>query len=233
MSGRCEAIASVALVVVAFAGCEPEEPRRDQTLYPVAGLYTPGSLLGASDPTDTPTPGAGLGDRCVPLGNAPDASAATTGMLTLRYRTRSLDGRYAPKNCTATWIETADGRYVATLEVTAALRRPGLVYWQDHACPEKLGPDVVTSATLPDHEQEHLAAWNGFDLDGQLVPDGSYVLFVEVTESDKEPGELSSFEFVKGPMGSSGAQAVDAEGPLLELWLEWAPSPGGAAGAGP
>jgi hypothetical protein len=218
--------------LLALAACDAEAPARQQTLYPTAGLYTPGSLLGASDPSDTPTPGAGLGNRCVALGT-PEGVAATTGKLTVRYKTRSLDGRYAPKNCTATWIETADERYVATIEVTAALRRPGLVYWQDHACPEKTGPDVVTSATLTDHEKEHVATWNGLDLDGKPVLDGDYVLYVEVTESDKEPGELTSFPFTRGPLPFAGPQAVDVEGPILELSLEWVPEMGGAAGAGP
>lgn len=229
---KARALLNATLLALALAGCEGEAPAQQQTLYPAAGLYTPGSLLGASDPSDTPTPGSGLGDRCVSLGT-PDNLLATMGKMTVRYMTRSLDGRYAPKNCTATWIETTDGRYVATIEVTAALRRPGLVYWQDHACTEKLGPDVVSSATLVDHDREHEVTWNGLDLDAKPVPDGDYVLFVEVTESDKEPGELSSFSFTKGPTGFAGPQPVDAEGPLLALSIEWQPDAGGAAGAAP
>jgi len=223
---------SVALAVAAAVGCQLDDPHEKPTAHPAAGLYTPGNRLGASDPTDTPSPGMGLGDRCVALGFDPDSIVATPGELTLEYTTRSLDGRYAPKNCTAAWIETEDGRYVATIEVRAALRRPGLWYWQDHACTDKTGPDVMTSATLADHERPHAALWKGLDFEGMPVPDGNYVLYVEVTESDKEPGEFASWMFVKGPAATGGPMPVDFEGPLVSASAVWAPEAEGSAGAG-
>ncbi len=222
MSARAPAL----LCLLLACGCL-EEPRVRQSAYPSAGLYTPGNRLGASDPSDTPNPAAGLGDRCVSLPGGADAGAATAGTLTLEYTTRSLEGRYAPKNCTAAWIETLDGAYVATIEIGAALRRPGLVYWQDHACVEKTGPDVVTSATLADHERPHTAFWKGFDLDELAVPDGTYVLQIEVTESDKEPGEISTFEIDKGPESYSMSLPVDVDGPLVDVSVSWMPEDAG------
>jgi len=205
------------------AACSEHE-RASSSSYPSAGLYTPGSTLGASDPTDTPTEGAGLGNRCVslPFGGTPDAGPlGAEGTLTLSYMTRSYDGRYAPKNCTAVWIETADGAYVATLELTAALRRPGLVFWQDGACTEKLGPDAVTSATLRNHDKLHEVTWTGRDFEGKSVPDGQYVLHIEITESDKEPGELNSFDITKGPMPYTMELPVALEGPLAQGTVTW------------
>jgi hypothetical protein len=227
----CSWIAAGALLaLLASAGCAMEQGAVESSAYPAAGLYTPGSALGASDPTDVmaPTTG-GLGNRCAALA----AAGGTAGKLTVQYRTQSLAGRYAPKNCSAVWIETADGRYVATLELSAALRRPGLVYFQDHACVEKLGPDVMTSATKPDHNKAHMALWNGVDFEGKPAADGGYKLFIEVTESDKEPGELSSFDFQKGAMGFATEAPVAPEGPLQQVTLTWEPAPGGSSGAAP
>jgi hypothetical protein len=210
--------------VCALCACGERE-KIEASEYPIAGLYTPGNTLGASDPTDMPAPEVGLGNRCAPLPGpaVPDASVGTEGELTLELQTQTRMGRYAPKNCSAIWIETLDGAYVATLKLTAALRRPGLVYWQDHACTEKLGPDAMTSATLKDHSRPQMAIWSGRDFDGNPVPDGMYKLYVEVTESDKEPGELEVFDLMKGPVPFSIEAPVAAEGFLVSLVLTWEP----------
>jgi hypothetical protein len=216
-------------------GCGPAARDIAPSDYPSAGLYTPGSTLGASDPTDTPMVGVGLGNRCVVPGHPADAGAgppSTAGTLQVDYTTQTQHGRYAPKNCTATWVETAAGDYVATLEIGAALRRPGLVYWQDHACTDKPGPDVVTSATLPDHTKPHKAMWSGVDFAGNPMPDGAYELFIEVTESDKEPGDFAAFELQKGPMAFSVDEPVAFDGPLQQVTVAWSPAPaGGTSGA--
>jgi hypothetical protein len=217
-------------LLLAASGCVVDSAEHTRASYPSAGLYTPGNTLGASDPTDMPQPGAGLGNRCVALPALdPAAGAPTNGTLELEYTTLSLMGRYAPKNCTAVWIETAAGQYVATIEIGAGLRRPGLVYWQDHGCTEKPGPDVVTSATLPEHEA-HAATWKGLDFEGKPVADGSYALLIEVTESDKEPGELATFPFDKGAMPYERELPVSADGPLERVAIAWELTPEGSTG---
>jgi hypothetical protein len=226
---------AITLALMLAAACGSDTAMPSPAAYPSAGLYTPGNTLGASDPTDTPVPGAGLGDRCVALPPVPDAGAGapTAGTLMVTYQTQTLHGRYAPRNCTAAWVETGDGAYVATLELTAGLRRPGLVYFQDHACTEKLGPDVITSATRTDHTKPHMAMWSGQDFAAKPVADGPYKLFIEVTESDKEPGVLSEFDFVKGAAPFDMDAPVDVDGPLVSVKLAWMPKPEGSAGAAP
>jgi len=211
-------------VAAVLASSCAEHERVAPSSHPSTGLYTPGSTLGASDPTDMPMPGAGLGNRCVSLpstGVVDGGVVGTAGELTIEYRTQTYDGRYAPKNCTAVWLETVDEAYVATLEVSAVLRRPGLVYWQDHACIEKLGPDVVTSATLRTHEKMHELTWTGVDFEGKGVPDGVYKLFIEVTETDKEPGEINVFDIMKGPMPYAMPLPVTVDGTLAEVTATW------------
>jgi hypothetical protein len=226
--------ACLAALLLSVAACDVESSNVEPSAYPTAGLYTPGSPLGASDPTDIPVEGAGLGERCNSLPALPAGVMPTKGTLEVRYTTQSLDGRYAPRNCTAVWIETMAGAYVATIELGAGLRKPGLVYFQDHACTARLGPDVVTSATLADHVKPHMAKWEGLDFEEKLVADGPYKLFIEVTESDKEPGELTEFAFDKGPTPFDMEAPVDFEGPLAQVNLKWTPmaTGGGSAGSG-
>ena len=218
---RCALGLLLAVLVPCAFGCHVDRLDVEPSAYPAAGLYTPGSALGESDPTDVPMASAGLGERCTSLPPPAMGSVTTMGTLELKYTTQSLGGRYAPRNCTAAWIETAAGQYVATIEVGAGLRRMGLVYFQDHACTERLGPDAVTTATLSDHKKPHMATWSGRDFEDKPVPDGPYQLFIEVTESDKEPGELSEFAFDKGPTPFAIDEAVDFEGPLLSVHLGW------------
>lgn len=212
------------LALLLLGGCAEHE-RLEPSSYPSTGLYTPGSTLGASDPTDMPMEGASLGNRCVSLPALPGASdggvVGSAGTLAITYMTQSYDGRFAPKNCTAVWIETVEGAYVATLEVDAALRRPGLVYWQDHACTQKLGPDAMTSATLRNHDKMHELEWTGLDFEGKAVADGPYKLFIEVTETDKEPGELNVFDISKGPMPYTMELPVALDGTLVHVTATW------------
>jgi hypothetical protein len=228
---RCLPWLARATLLAAF-GCGIDPDAEQAPLQPQPGLYTPGNLLGAGGSMEPVVEDPGLGDRCTPLAT-PTGSLLTAGTLQIEYQTQSQDGRYAPRNCTAVWIETPAMQYVATLELTAGLRRPGLVYFQDHACTSKLGPDAVTSATRTDHVKAHSAIWNAVDFNGQLVPDGPYKLFIEVTESDKEPGESFELDFSKVATPFTIDAPVDVDGPLLQLKLTWKPkgSTGGAAGS--
>jgi len=211
-------------LALALLACGIEPADRDPSAYPGAGLYTPGSAIGASDPTDTPDPTIVYSNRCVspspPAGGTP---SVTTGELAIVFTTQSIDERYAPKNCTAAWIETMDDQFVATIEISAQLRRPGLVYWQEQACTEKLGPDVVSSATKLVHG-DHDATWTGVDLNGTAMPDGDYRLYIEVTETDKSPGELDVFTFTKGPTAFPLTTAPSIGG-LSAVTGGWTPTP--------
>ena len=154
-------------------GCTVDRGAKHAFLVSNAGLHTPGARSARADPTDTPIPGGGSATLLVALPPAPAAGAPgapTAGTLTVEYDTQSLLGRYEPRNCTAVWIETAQDQYVATLEIRAGLRRPGLVYWQDHACTDKPGPDVMTSATLADHSRPHMTSWSGVDFESKQRP---------------------------------------------------------------
>jgi hypothetical protein len=77
----------------------------------------------------------------------------------------------------------------------------------------------------------HTAMWSGEDFTGKPVADGKYEAFIEVTESDKEPGELTQFEFDKSAAPFTMDAPVDVDGPLLQVKLTWMPMQEGSASA--
>lgn len=212
--------------VLLMLGCGIEPADQDPAAYPTAGLYTPGSTIGASDPSDTPDPSIVYGNRCLaprPVATDGGTSTNTAGELSLDYTTQTTNGRYAPKNCSAVWIETIDDQFVATLEIAAQVRRPGLVYWTEQACIDKLGPDAVASATKLTHDSPHSAKWTGVDLNGNPMPDGEYQLYIEVTETDKDPGDFQVIRFTKGPTAFDRVESAAIDG-LSTINLAWAPT---------
>jgi hypothetical protein len=207
------------LTALAAAGACSSEPGASGA--PLAGLYVPQSPLGV------PTPGeeeearvssteevdayfaVPPGDRCVGIdAMTPPGSAGT---LTTQFTTISMGGTWAPDNVGAVWIEDASQRYIKTLELWAGVRKKSLYKWGVRAC-QKPEVDVVTRATLPMHET-HEVSWNGEDLNGRPVPDGTYTLFIEVTETELDVGITSTQAFEKGaaPVVLQPADALAAQ----------------------
>lgn len=209
-----------------LSSCALQRADQERTPNPAAGLYTPGSTLGAVDPSDLVPPVGALGDRCS-LPAPPEELPATPGKLELQYMTQTIMGQYAPANATAVWIEDAQEQYIATLEVHARLRLPGLRCFQMRACQEEPGPDVITGASLEDHEKPHDVTWRGTDYKGRPVPDGQYTLFIEITETDKADGDCLQFPLVKGVDPYSEDLLVDDGTALFSGSVAWMPSGGG------
>lgn len=129
-----------------------------------------------------------------------EAAAATDGTVEIEVTTVSFDGHYAPKNVGAIWVENAQGQFVKSVEVWAKKRAKHLTNWQAASGGNEV--DAVTSATLRTHES-HTANWDCTDLNGTVVPDGNYKVFIEFTEensasSGKPPSKLTSIGFTKG-----------------------------------
>lgn len=220
IDSRARCVHVLALLALAFAcaaGCaEPEDPAysafasRD---FPKAGLFTPGSTIGYQAPLAAAGPDGGMGglsdeelreiedsiqvglsgDRCVGSGDG----EGTPGTLTVEFRTATYHGHYEPTNCGAVWIEDVSGQYIATPAIWAGIRMRNLFIWDARRCHQDV-PDVITSATLDDHNTPHTATWDGRDLDGKVVPDGTYVLNVEVTEDEFNYGRRVEVQFDKG-----------------------------------
>jgi hypothetical protein len=154
--------------------------------------------------------------RCLELPNATGAPG-TTGAMTVDVMTETPGGRYGPANSGAIWIETSppgqdlslsvedrelavgSGEFVRSLEYWAAERFMTLVTYGATRCASETA-DVVTSATLPDHSVPHKLVWDGLDFNGNVAPDGEYVLWLEITEDEFIPVSIKQkVIFTKGP----------------------------------
>ena len=199
--------------VLALCGCKDEQQngfsgdvRQD---FPLAGLHTPGSRIGAAEVDNSMAlvdAGSGLsaeeqaaveaaiqegmGERC----EAVESDSGSGGKLNIQFQSETYGGFYEPENCGAVWIEDTDGQYVATPMIWAQLRTRNLFIWDARRC--KVGvPDVVSSATLPDHGKMHHAVWDGTNYLDVVVPDGTYFLNIEITEDEFNYGRRGQYPF--------------------------------------
>lgn len=212
----------VARVVLSFAACAlathvgacADDARVSASGYPKAGLYTPGSTIGAAPDLDDggsvdgsdglsaaerraleeSIVQAGGQNRCAAIAGA----AGTLATLVAEFETASYGGFYEPANCGAVWIEDAEGNYVDTLHVWAALRFRNLFVWDARRCKAKFPVDAVATATLADHSSPHVARWDALDHTDKVAPDGKYVLNIEISEDELNFGRRTEVPFDKG-----------------------------------
>lgn len=124
--------------------------------------------------------------------------AQTPGTLTVTTFTGPAGGNYAPRNIVAIWIEDDQGHFVKTLLAYAQTRKTHLNTWE--ASTTAAGSpfnvvDAITGATRPNHDTRS-CTWNGTDVAGNLVADGTYHLWMELTDKNGT-GNFSSFSFTK------------------------------------
>ena len=120
----------------------------------------------------------------------------TPGTVTFTATTQSQGGSYAPKHVLAIWVEH-DGEFVKTRKAMANQRKQYLYTWK--AASDYNVADATTGPTLNSH-QTHTIEWDCTDLDGNVVADGTYVMWIEFTEKHAQ-GPLFNIEFEKGPEG--------------------------------
>jgi hypothetical protein len=66
--------------------------------------------------------------------------------------------------------------------------------------------DVKTQATIFEDNAMHMVTWSCHDIDGKVVPDGKYKLYIEEMENiypDFPAGPLAMVEFEKGAAAST------------------------------
>ncbi|HVU04765.1 MAG TPA: DUF2271 domain-containing protein [Polyangiaceae bacterium] len=122
-------------------------------------------------------PGAGGAVQQTPNGD--------TCTFTFTVTTVTANGRFAPRNVGALWIENQSGQFVKSLEVWGAQRLGNLTAWTSVGGNTV---DAVTSATLSRHRQ-HTDTWDCTDStpSRQTVPNGSYQACVSFAEDDAIP----------------------------------------------
>jgi hypothetical protein len=126
------------------------------------------------------------------------AIAQTEGTLTVTATTSTAGGNYSPKNIVAIWVEDEQGNWVKTLLAYANTRKTHLNTWEA-ATTEAGSPfntvDAITGATKTSHGTR-TCTWNGTDVDGILAADGSYKIWMELTDKNGT-GNFSSYTFTK------------------------------------
>lgn len=172
----------------------------------------------ANDPVVTP-PTNNTGNN--PGTNDPGTSSTspkTAGSLAVSLTTSSYKGDYAPKHVVAVWITNNSGTFVKTLLLNAAARKQHLTNWMS-ATSTGNTTDAVTSATLSSHGVR-TCTWNGTDVSGNVVADGTYKLCMEFTESNGT-GKFASFAFDKD--GSAHQLTPAATSNFSDISIKWTP----------
>lgn len=146
-------------------------------------------------------------------------SANTAGTLAVTATTTTYNGPYAPRHVLAIWVANSSGTFVKSLMVYAAARKSDLTNWLS-ATPAGNSTDATTGATLSSHGTR-TCTWNGKNVSGSVVADGSYRLCVEYTESNGT-GKLATFTFVKGP--TTDVEAASTKSGVSMSTLTWTPN---------
>jgi len=128
-------------------------------------------------------------------------SAQTDGDLNVSTFTSETGGNYAPRNIVAIWVENENGEFIKTLMAYAQDRKTHLNTWQAAtaaAGTEYNTVDAITGSTRSSHATRD-CMWNATDYNGNIVADGTYYLWLELTDKNGT-GNFSSFSFTKGDM---------------------------------
>ncbi len=155
----------------------------------------PASTSSGNDPSATASSSSGA-QTATSSGASTGTGQQPTGMpkLTVDFTTVTFKGQYAPKNVGAVWITNDQDVFVKTLERWAVKRSKYLVKWK--AASNANVVDAVTGATRSQHGP-HSLSWDGTDVNGNLVPDGTYRVYIEFTEKNGA-GPWTSIDVVKG-----------------------------------
>jgi PKD repeat protein len=140
----------------------------------------------------------------------------TPGTVTFSVTTQSQGGSYAPKHVLAIWVEH-NGEFVKTRKAMANQRKQYLYTWK--AASNYNVTDAITGPTLSSHTS-HTIEWDCTDLDGNVVEDGEYVMWIEFTEKHAQ-GPLFNVAFEKGPDGFDITPADESY--FKNMQLTWEP----------
>lgn len=126
--------------------------------------------------------------------NPPTIPAASTTGLNVSVVTSSAGGTYAPRHVLAIWIENSAGTFVKTLVAYVKDRDYDLTAWKTSSTGNTV--DALTGATQTS-DGTISGTWNGTDVSGKVVADGTYRVCMELTDKGST-GNFSFFTFAKG-----------------------------------
>ena len=161
-------------------------------------------------------------------------SAQTGGTLTLSFTQTPHTSYQGTKNVMAVWIESSTGTFVKTrarnagggtsdhLPVWAVKSGGSAGNCLTTSC-NTVG--AITGATLNNFSARNFS-WDGTDISGNIVADGTYKITVESTWNHGSAATTTrSFTFVKGT--ASDVQTPTADANFTGIALAWNPSGAG------
>jgi hypothetical protein len=142
-----------------------------------------------------------------PVNSAGDGAVSQTCSLSVSVTTTAPGGKYRPRNVGAVWIADSSGKFLKSLDVWGNKRLSHVTAWNAATKAAGLGGnkvDAVTSATLSTH-RTHDVSWDCRDARDQVMPDGTYRVYFEVTDSNSSgPNHFETF--------TKGATAATVQG---------------------
>jgi len=239
------AMAGLALVFcVLNVGCAdiPEPDTGPSRTYSNVGLFEPTARLDSGGVVfecgHETVPGAGAAastdksDAAVKPGGAPQApQKPLSGTLSITFTTTpppsgvgGYDKDGNTPNYGVVWIEDPERRYVKSLAfwgMKYTLMTFTTFMQTRLGCKDDV-VDVMAGPTIQSHIT-HSLTWSGANIDGDIVPQGSYVLWLEL-ETQEEPHFPASQ--IPMPLGDMPWTTQIAPMPIhKDLTLTWTPKP--------
>jgi hypothetical protein len=126
------------------------------------------------------------------------------GSVRITFTTTPSGGNYAPNNVVAAWIQNGGGAHQRTVGLWSAVRT---VYLRSYvaaagAIENQLPADAISEASRLNHQGTLTVLWNLKDKAGNLVPDGTYTIRLELADENSATAAANNqgtFTFVKGP----------------------------------
>lgn len=149
------------------------------------------------------------------------SQAQTVGTLTFSTDTYAPSGTWGNKHVLAAWLEnTANPSVFIKTNVKYGNEDDHLTSWLQQTNSNLV--DAVTGATLGTYGQISLT-WNGTDINGTVVPDGDYNLWIEMGwGSNKTTAHaVTSFTFTKGP--AHDVRTYPGTANYTNVKLDWTP----------
>ncbi|HBX49765.1 MAG: hypothetical protein A2275_00025 [Bacteroidetes bacterium RIFOXYA12_FULL_35_11] len=151
-------------------------------------------------------------------------SQSTPGTLSFSVTTVTLNGTYKPKHIMAVWIENESGQFIKTKIKYGYSYLQYLNVWKTKSNSNVV--DAITGATKTSHGTRTFI-WNGTDVSGNVVSDGTYKVWLQMTESNAN-GPTYSCSFIKSTTPITN-QTYSNSGAYTNLTLSWTPSTTGAS----
>ena len=158
-----------------------------------------------------------------------DIFSQTSGTFSFSVTTTAPSGSYGTENLLAIWIENSATAFIKTKIKYLSGELDHMTTWVG-----KSGQNVVDATTGPTRTGHGTVTflWNGTAVNGTLVPDGTYNVWLEMAwdklTAPNNGKAVNSFSFTKGASVFNSTPASTAN--FLSLALNWTPLTTGVEG---